>query len=285
MKNRTVTITVSASYEEVFDFLANPETLPVWAKSFAASVTKSAEGWLIQTPQGKGLPFAIDSDRSSGCIEMLAGPKPEFMESFPIRVFKADSGETAVSFTMFKSQRPDMTDAMFDMHYRTLVKEVESLIPRFGGGELSSGLPEPSAICMGIVTDSLAVSRDFYVTHFGFQVVFDSPCYVHLVREAVGEQIGLMAASEDAGQRELEKGTNGIGLWLTLYVSDVDAEFERLKANGLEIREELIDQPWGERTFVVVDPNGVLIYVSQQTGKMDDSLQQFVVKGEGELVS
>lgn len=283
MKNRTVTITVSASVDEAFSFLANPETLPLWAVSFCKSIRKEDERWLVTTPQGAELAFAIDADRSSGCIEMLAGPTLELMESFPIRVFKADNGQTVASFTMFKSQRPEMTDALFELHFRSLVREVASLVERFGGGEVSSGLPEESSLCMGIVSEKLEATREFYCGYFGFQAVFDSPFYLHLSGPK-GEQIGVMAASAEAGQREFEAATSGAGVWLSLTIDDVDAAFARLKGEGLLFREEPVDQPWGERTCVTVDPNGILIYLSEPNGKMDESLKQFVREPGAELV-
>ncbi|MDQ8186825.1 VOC family protein [Pelagicoccus sp. SDUM812002] len=283
MKNRTVTITVSASVDEVFSFLSNPETLPLWAVSFCGSVHKKDERWTIRTPQGGELAFAIDADRSSGCIEMLAGPTLELVESFPMRVFKADNGQTAASFTMFKSQRPDMTDTLFDLHYRGLVREVGTLVERFGGGDLSSGLPDEAKLCMGIVSDKLSETRDFYVSYFGFKAVFDAPCYLHLLGPE-GEQLGVMASASEAGQPEFEAATAGDGLWISLTVECVDAAFSHLKAEGLLFREEPTDQPWGERTCVTVDPNGVLIHLSQPIGLMDDSLKQYVREPGAELV-
>lgn len=283
MKNRTVTITVSASVTEVFSFLSNPETLPLWAVSFCKSIRKEDDRWLVTTAEGGELAFALDVDRSSGCIDMLAGPTVELMESFPIRVFKVDNGQTAASFTMFKSDRPGMTDTMFEMHYRSLVQEVESLISRFGGGEMSSGLPGPSKVYLGLVTEKLEMTRNYYASYFGFRVIFDSPFYVHMGRES-GEQIGVLLASSDAGQTEFEKGTTGEGLWVSIEVDDVDAEFSRLTGEGLLFRDEPTDQPWGERTCVTVDPNGVLIYISEQTGKMDPSMKQYVTAAACEFV-
>jgi len=68
-------------------------------------------------------------------------------------------------------------------------------------------------------------------------------------------------------------------------VEDVDAEYERLLADGLAFREQPTDQPWGERTCVTVDPNGVLIYLSKLNGKMDPELEQYVQEPGAELVS
>ncbi len=282
MKNRTVTITVSASVDEVFSFLANPETLPLWAVSFCKSIREEDGRWFVSTGQGE-LAFAIESDRSSGCIEMLAGSTLEVLESFPIRVFKADNGQTAASFTMFKSQRPDMTDTLFELHYRGLVREVGTLIERFGGGEMSSGLPDESRLYVSVVSDDVVATRDFYRGYFGFQAVFDAPFYAHLMGPN-GEQLGVMAASSEAGQKEFESSCSGGGLWLSMVVEDVDAEFARLKSEGLLFREEPADQPWGERTCVTIDPNGVLIYLSQKTGKMEESLKAFVREAGAELV-
>ena len=44
-------------------------------------------------------------------------------------------------------------------------------------------------------------------------------------------------------------------------MADVDAEFARLKAAGVRILEELRDKAWGERSFVINDPNGVHVYI------------------------
>lgn len=282
MKNRTVTITVSASVDEVFSFLANPETLPLWAVSFCKAIRQNEGRWVVSTGQGE-LAFAIESDRSSGCIEMLAGPTVETMESFPIRVYRADNGQTVASFTMFKSQRPGMTDASFEVQYRILVKEVGTLVDRFGGGELSSGLSEGNRCYAGIVSDDIAASREFYTRHFGYEVIFDAPFYLHLKRDS-GEQLGLLAPSDDAGHSELSVATKGAGTWLSIEVDDVDAEYARLESEGLVFREVPTDQPWGERTCVVCDPNGVLNYLSEVTGKMDESMKRFVREAGAELV-
>ena len=43
--------------------------------------------------------------------------------------------------------------------------------------------------------------------------------------------------------------------------ADVDAEYARLKAAGAIICEEMKDKPWGERSFVMDDPNGIHLYI------------------------
>lgn len=53
----------------------------------------------------------------------------------------------------------------------------------------------------------------------------------------------------------------GEGIILSFEVADVDAEFARLKAAGVRILEEIRDKAWGERSFVINDPNGVHVYI------------------------
>jgi uncharacterized glyoxalase superfamily protein PhnB len=44
-------------------------------------------------------------------------------------------------------------------------------------------------------------------------------------------------------------------------VEDADAEYARLSAMGIPIEVELRDEPWGDRRFGVLDPNGIAVDV------------------------
>ncbi len=48
---------------------------------------------------------------------------------------------------------------------------------------------------------------------------------------------------------------------LTIHVDDVDEAYERAKRLGAEIAAEIRDEEHGQRHFLVVDPNGVLLNV------------------------
>jgi len=50
---------------------------------------------------------------------------------------------------------------------------------------------------------------------------------------------------------------SGHGLWLTIELDDVDAACDRVRAEGLDIAFGPVDEPWGDRHFAVVDPNGI----------------------------
>ncbi len=50
------------------------------------------------------------------------------------------------------------------------------------------------------------------------------------------------------------------GVTLVVEVDDVAARHRRAVEAGLEIAEPLTDQPWGHRSFVVRDPQGLALY-------------------------
>jgi uncharacterized glyoxalase superfamily protein PhnB len=52
-------------------------------------------------------------------------------------------------------------------------------------------------------------------------------------------------------------------VWITIDVEDAIAEYQRIAAMGVPMAVELRDEPWGERHFVVADPNGVVIQLVQ----------------------
>ncbi len=107
-----------------------------------------------------------------------------------------------------------------------------------------------------ISTNKLRESKEFYMKHFGFQLVYESDWYIELLAPG-NPAIGI---SFTLPQREAGEFFNK-GLIISFEVDDADAEYSRLKAAGLEIVQDLVDKPWGERSFVVDDPNGVHLYI------------------------
>jgi uncharacterized glyoxalase superfamily protein PhnB len=67
------------------------------------------------------------------------------------------------------------------------------------------------------------------------------------------------------GHHELFAGrpTSGApsGVVVTIHVDDVDEAYERAQTLGAEIATELRDEAHGQRHFIVVDPNGLLLNV------------------------
>ena len=114
-------------------------------------------------------------------------------------------------------------------------------------------------------TEKLQESKDFYMKHFGFELAFESNWYIE-----------LFTPKRDAGisftlpEREEGEFFNGRGCILSLEVDDVDAEYKRLQKEGLLIYQEIQEKPWGERSFVIDDPNGVHVYIYKIIEKTEE---------------
>jgi predicted enzyme related to lactoylglutathione lyase len=107
-----------------------------------------------------------------------------------------------------------------------------------------------------ISTYKLIESKEFYIRHFNFTLVYESDWYIELIAPGLPTGISFTKAQRDAGEV-----FHGSGIIISLEVDDVDAEYHRLKAAGVEICQEIINKPWGERSFVLNDPNGVHVYI------------------------
>lgn len=56
---------------------------------------------------------------------------------------------------------------------------------------------------------------------------------------------------------------------LRFQVDDVTAEYARLVAAGVTLAEDIADQPWGDRSFVVSDPDGVGLTFFERRSELD----------------
>lgn len=126
-----------------------------------------------------------------------------------------------------------------------------------------------------ICTPVIAATRDFYVEHFDFMVIFDAGWYVSLRRE--GEPAYELALLDPTHSTIPDGYGSAIGgLLLNFEVDDVDAEYERLVTQrGLEPVLPLRSEDFGQRHFIVVDPAGVLVDVITEIPPSEEFAQKF----------
>lgn len=105
-------------------------------------------------------------------------------------------------------------------------------------------------------TEKLQESKSFYMEYFGFELAFESDWYIELVTPDRSAGISFTMAVRDTGEF-----FNGNGVIISFEVDDVDKEYDKLVQAGLMISQTLQNKPWGERSFVVDDPNGLHVYV------------------------
>lgn len=259
MKVQTISITVPASRDEVFTYLAEVANIPHWAPEFCRSIRRCPTAWKVTTPAGERF-FAVEPDRRTGVIDFLLGEQLDEMSVFPLRVISMPHG-SAVIATYF--QAFGMANETYDRDYRALLAALRGLMRRFGGGELHADGEDAPSFYPNLVTGRFHETWDFYTEVLGFRTVAECDVYVHL-RHPSGAQFGLLQEEQDGAPAELISCTDGRGFWLSIDVPDADAEHARLQNLDVPIVEQPSDQPWGERRFIVRDPNGVLIWIAHR---------------------
>ena len=63
--------------------------------------------------------------------------------------------------------------------------------------------------------------------------------------------------------RKIRKGPHGLGVTLTLLVPDLPKVYEAVRKAGLEILLEPVDEFYGDRVFMFLDPDGYEWKISQ----------------------
>ena len=123
-----------------------------------------------------------------------------------------------------------------------------------------------------ICTEHVQACVDFYVTFLGFQPVFQASWYAQL---AAPNNPAAQIAFVQQGHDSVPAG-HGLaprGVLVTVEVDDVDALHARARELGLEIVYELRSEVWGQRHFMVLDPNGLLVDVVQLIPATPEFLQ------------
>jgi uncharacterized glyoxalase superfamily protein PhnB len=126
------------------------------------------------------------------------------------------------------------------------------------------------ALTPAFTTDKVEETRDFYVRHFDAKVEFDCGWYVSLKFGEEGTSLQFMSPTLPH-----HKMSSGAGLIYNFNVEDVDAEYERLIADCLEVIVPLEDHPWGDRGFAVQDPNEISLYIYSDREPSEEFQQYF----------
>ena len=109
-------------------------------------------------------------------------------------------------------------------------------------------------------TAKVAETVAFYLDHFNFGVAFTSDWYVHL-QSNEDPSVNLAVLQFDHPTIPADSQVETQGLILNFEVEDVDQIYEKLTAAGLTIVKPLVDEDFGQRHFITIDPSGILIDV------------------------
>ncbi|GAA3845037.1 VOC family protein [Streptomyces phyllanthi] len=116
---------------------------------------------------------------------------------------------------------------------------------------------------MALAAESPGASAAWFVEHFGFKIGVDIGWYVNTQHaEHPNVSLDFVRRDHESWPRAV-RGKSVAGTLVAFLVADVDAEFERLSAAGLEVVLPPVTEPWGQRRFQVAGPDGVFVEVLQ----------------------
>lgn len=115
----------------------------------------------------------------------------------------------------------------------------------------------------GVITHKVQESKDFYVSVFGCEVLYEGDDGWFVLLRLGESELGFMRPGLASQAPLFRAAFAGQGVWVAVDVDDVDAHYARIRALGVPIEVDLRDEPWGDRHFVVVDPNGIGVDVVQ----------------------
>ena len=130
--------------------------------------------------------------------------------------------------------------------------------------------PRPilSSISAQLFVANIKSSCDFYTNKLGFAVEFmygDPPYYGQVTRDHA--RLNLRVVGEPVFVGDIREREHLLSASLTVTTSDeIKQLFLSYQAAGVRFGQTLKKEPWGARTFIVLDPDGNLIAFEQSAG-------------------
>ena len=117
----------------------------------------------------------------------------------------------------------------------------------------------------GIITDKIEETKSFYMNVLDFGISFENDFYLLLHTKDKSAQLSFLKPNHPSQKPIFQTAFSGKGVYLTIEVANVDVLCQTIKGKQIPIAIELRDEPWGDRHFAIVDPNGIGIDIVTYT--------------------
>lgn len=119
-----------------------------------------------------------------------------------------------------------------------------------------------SAISLNVA--DVAASAQFVKKHLHFtESMMVEDKVASLTRDDLGFNLIFLKTGLETFKPQNRAGNAGEGLLVVMIVENIDAEYARLSNEGVPIVTPIETEPWGERYFQMVDPNGIIFQCVQ----------------------
>lgn len=109
----------------------------------------------------------------------------------------------------------------------------------------------------GFITEKIEETKTFYTEILGFSITFENDFYLLLNTPNHSAHLSFLLPNHPTQQPIFQPAYVGYGAYLTIEVDDVDAVYRMVQEKHIEISIPIRDEPWGDRHFAIVDPNGL----------------------------
>lgn len=117
--------------------------------------------------------------------------------------------------------------------------------------------PHKMTLNAGIITEKLQETKQFYTEILGFGVSYENDFYLLLHTPDKTSQLSFLLPKHPSQQPIFQAPFAGKGVYLTIEVEAVDTVYKQLKDKQVPIEIDIRNEPWGDRHFAIVDPNGI----------------------------
>ena len=119
-----------------------------------------------------------------------------------------------------------------------------------------------SQVNVRYMVDDVQAAVDWYAGHFGFSVILASPAFGAVERGPL--RLLLSGPASSAGRAMPDGLQPEPGGWnrFQVIVDDIAAEAERLRAQGVRFRNDIVSGPGGSQ-ILAEDPSGNLVELFQ----------------------
>ncbi len=121
--SRTLTVAIERDAAAVYAFVSQPENLPRWAAGLGSGVTRSGDGWLVDTPAGR-LRLRFAPPNAHGVLDHAVTLPDGSVVDVPMRVVPNASG-AEVLFTLFR--QPAMSQDDFERDAGLVAADLQTL--------------------------------------------------------------------------------------------------------------------------------------------------------------
>ena len=117
-------------------------------------------------------------------------------------------------------------------------------------------------------TNKYKATYDFYQNKLGFNLAHDWDRSEHDKGAVFEAGAGLVEILHHPEQEQYK--ITGLdyrdpqGPFMVIQVWKVDELYKKYKAMGIPVKQEIVDQSWGHRSFSVLEPNGLVLFFFEE---------------------